>query len=133
MSNSDHQYLTAITGTIIGAPESDARAQVDDAVNHVRSAKLCTARIAAVLQAFFVAAALLVGAVIAWHAATEGGKDREQRHHYNFWDWSPGNGLKRESWSQRTQYPQFLAAHALLARLCRQPLRKARIRVIIRP
>ncbi len=87
VSNSDRNYLTAITGTIIGAPESEARARVDDAV--ARSAQaLHRARVAAVLQAFFVAAALLVGAVIAWHAATEGGKDREQGT-YNFWDWSP--------------------------------------------
>jgi hypothetical protein len=39
-----------------------------------------------VLQAFFVATALLVGAVIAWYGATEGGKDREEGA-YHFWNW----------------------------------------------
>jgi hypothetical protein len=87
VSNPDRNYLTTITSIIIGAPEVEAKARVDDAI--MRSAQaLHRARVAAVLQAFFVAAALLVGAVVSWYAATEGGKDREQGV-FHFWEWAP--------------------------------------------
>jgi len=84
--NSDNRrYLTAITAIVLNVPEIEAKARVDDAVTRSAEA-LHRARVAVVLQAFFVAAALLVGAVIAWHAATEGGKDREAGA-YHFWEW----------------------------------------------
>jgi len=67
-------------------PEGEAKARVDDAITRSTQA-LHRARVAAVLQAFFVAASLLVGAVIAWYAATEGGKDREQGA-YHFWNFT---------------------------------------------
>jgi hypothetical protein len=84
--NSDRLYLTTIASMVMGLPEAEARARVDDAIAASRQA-LHRARVAAVLQAFFVAAALFVGAGIAWYAATEGGKDREQGV-FHFWDWS---------------------------------------------
>ena len=84
VSNPDRRYLTTITGIIIGAPETEAKARVDHAIEASAQA-LHRARVAAVLQAFFVAAALFVGAAIAWHAAAEGGKDREQGA-YHFWN-----------------------------------------------
>ena len=40
--------------------------------------ELRKARVAAVLQAFMIGAALLVGAAIAWFSAVEGGKDRAE-------------------------------------------------------
>jgi hypothetical protein len=85
VSNPDRGYLTTITSIIIGAPETEAKARVDDAITRSAQA-LHRARVAAVLQAFFVAAALFVGAVTAWYAATEGGKDRELGA-YHFWNW----------------------------------------------
>jgi hypothetical protein len=85
VSNPDRRYLTTITGIIIGAPETEAKARVDHAIEASAQAQH-RARVAAVLQAFFVAAALLVGAVISWYAATEGGKDREKGA-YHFWEW----------------------------------------------
>ena len=87
VSNPDRRYLTTITGIVLNVPETEATARVNDAITHARDA-LHRARVAAVLQAFFVAAALLVGAVIAWHAATEGGKDRETGDHH-FWNFAP--------------------------------------------
>lgn len=84
VANPDRSYLTAITSIVIGAPEVEAQARVNDAIAASTQA-LHRARVAAVLQAFFVAAALLVGAVIAWHAATEGGKDREKGT-FQFWE-----------------------------------------------
>jgi hypothetical protein len=87
VSNPDRNYLTTITSIVMGVPEAEAKARVDDAVTASAQA-LHRARVAAVLQAFFVAAALLVGAVVAWFAATEGGKDREAGVHH-FWEFAP--------------------------------------------
>ena len=84
VSNPDRRYLTTITAIVLNVPETEATARVNDAINQSRDA-LHRARVAAVLQAFFVAAALLVGAVVSWYAATEGGKDREAGA-YHFWD-----------------------------------------------
>ena len=84
VSNPDRRYLTTITGIVLNVPEAEAQARVDDAVTRSTQA-LHRARVAAVLQAFFVAAALLVGAVVAWYGATEGGKDREKGA-YTFWE-----------------------------------------------
>lgn len=41
--------------------------------------ELHKARMAALLQAFSIAAALLVGAAVAWASAVHGGRDRESR------------------------------------------------------
>jgi hypothetical protein len=84
--NSDRNYLTTLTSIVTGTPDPEAQARVNQAIAESEQA-LHRARVAAVIQAFFVAAALLVGAVIAWYAATEGGKDREEGV-FHFWDWS---------------------------------------------
>ena len=87
VSNPDRRYLTTITSIVAGVPENEAAVRVENAITRSAQA-IHRARVAAVLQAFFVAAALLVGAVVAWHAANEGGKDREEGT-YRFWEWSP--------------------------------------------
>ncbi|MBC8035616.1 MAG: hypothetical protein H7X89_00135, partial [Rhizobiales bacterium] len=84
VSNPDRRYLTTITSMVLTVPEAEAKARVDDAITRSTQA-LHRARVAAVLQAFFVSAALLAGAVIAWYGATEGGKDREKGT-FQFWD-----------------------------------------------
>ena len=84
VSNDDRRYLTTISTIVLGVPETEAQARVDQAVGAARDA-LHRARVAAVIQAFFVAAALLVGASIAWWAAAEGGKDRELGV-FHWWD-----------------------------------------------
>jgi hypothetical protein len=83
VSNDDRRYLTTISTIVLGVPETEAQARVDHAVNAARDA-LHRARVAAVIQAFFIAAALLVGAAVAWWAAAEGGKDRE-RGVFDWW------------------------------------------------
>lgn len=83
--NNDRRYLTAVTAAIVGAPAEEAKSRVDHAIVASRDA-LHRARVAAVLQAFFVAASLFVGACLAWFAANEGGKDRHQGT-YQFWEW----------------------------------------------
>jgi len=84
--NEDRRYLTAMTGIVAGVSETEAATRVDHATAAAKET-LHRARVAAVVQAFFVAAALFVGVVVAWYAATEGGRDRE-RGEYHFWDWS---------------------------------------------
>ena len=84
--NEDRRYLTAITGIVAGVPETEATTRVNHAITAAKDA-LHRARVAAVVQAFFIAAALFVGVVVAWYAATEGGKDRELGGYY-FWEWS---------------------------------------------
>jgi hypothetical protein len=85
VSNPDRRYLATITSIVAGVPDNEAQARANDAITASTQA-LHRARVAAVLQAFFIAAALFVGACVAWYAATEGGKEREQGA-YHFWDW----------------------------------------------
>jgi len=93
VSNPDRRYLTTITSIVMGVPDAEAKARVDDAITASAQA-LHRARVAAVLQAFFIAAALFVGAVVAWHAASEGGKDREVGA-YQFWEWARSDRRSR--------------------------------------
>ncbi len=63
-------------GDVTGVEASARRAPPRQAISASRE-ELRRARIAAVLQAFFIGAALMVGAAVAWLTAVEGGKDRE--------------------------------------------------------
>ena len=63
-----------------GCPGGESLQQVSDRADRAIAMsrdELRKARTAAVLQAFFIGAALLVGAAVAWLTAVEGGKDRE--------------------------------------------------------
>ena len=82
----DRDYLATIVSSSADIPREEARARVDREVA-AAARDLHQARVAAVLQAFFIAVALLVGAAVAWFSACEGGKDRE-RGSYPIWDWS---------------------------------------------
>lgn len=82
----DRDYLATVVATSTDIPLAEARARVDREVA-AAARDLHKARVAAVLQAFFIAVALLVGAAVAWFSACEGGRDRE-RGTYPVWDWS---------------------------------------------
>jgi len=82
----DREYLTAIVGAETQTPPEEARDRVNREIAASRD-ELHRARSAGVLQAFFVAAALFVGAAVAWFAACEGGREREA-HLFPLWDWS---------------------------------------------
>lgn len=82
----DRGYLTAMVGRVAGISDAEAADRVNRAIANSRD-ELHRARVAAVLQAFLVAAALLIGAAAAWFAAVEGGRDRE-RGTVPVWDWS---------------------------------------------
>jgi hypothetical protein len=81
----DRAYLSNIVALRTGVNNAEA----DDRVNHIIAAskdELRRARAAAVIEAFLVAAALLLGAVVAWYSAEEGGRDRELGR-LPVWEW----------------------------------------------
>jgi hypothetical protein len=86
VTSGDRDYLSAIVADVTGMPSDGATARVDREIAAARQ-ELHRARTAAVLQAFFIAAGLLLGAAVAWFSACEGGRDREGGV-FPIWDWS---------------------------------------------
>jgi hypothetical protein len=86
ISAGDRDYLVGVVAANAGLPEEDAATRVDTVIARTGEA-LRRTRVAAVLQAFMIAAALLVGAAVAWFSAAEGGRDRE-RGTIAEWRWS---------------------------------------------
>jgi hypothetical protein len=81
----DRSYLSNIVALRAGVNN----AQADDRVNRIIAEskdELRRARGAAVMEAFLVAAALFLGAAVAWFSAEEGGRDRELGR-IPVWDW----------------------------------------------
>jgi hypothetical protein len=77
VSGDDRLYLTDLVAERTGATDEEAATRVNQAIARADDA-LTKARHAAVLGAFMTAAALLLGAVVAWFAAHSGGEDRER-------------------------------------------------------
>ncbi len=75
VSSDDRQYLATIVRTRAGVAQADAADRVNRIVTGAAS-DIHRARMAAVLQAFLVAAASFLGAAVAWFAAVEGGRER---------------------------------------------------------
>jgi hypothetical protein len=86
VSDDDRNYLAVIAGSQAGLTPSDAGARADRAISE-SAAEIRRARQAAVLQAFLIAASLMVGAAVSWFAAREGGYERE-RGWVPQWNWS---------------------------------------------
>ncbi len=82
----DRDYLSVLTAAITGLAAPDADARVNRAIAESKD-EIHRGRVAAVLQAFMVAAALLVGFAVSWFAASEGGREREAGY-IPVWDWS---------------------------------------------
>lgn len=76
VSADDRTYLASLVSGITGTPASDAQARTDRAIAEAHTA-LSNARKAAIIEAFMVGAALLLGAALAWFAAEEGGRERD--------------------------------------------------------
>ncbi len=76
VSVEDHTYLTSLVAGVTKIPEPEAIARTDRAISEAHSA-ITNARKAAILEAFMIGAALLLGAAIAWFAAEEGGRERD--------------------------------------------------------
>lgn len=91
ISPDDRAYLATIAARQAGLSGAEAEARTDQVIAE-SATEIHRARVAAVLQAFMIAAALMAGAAVAWFAATEGGSDRE-RGTIPVWDWT----LRRKS------------------------------------
>jgi hypothetical protein len=86
VSADDKAYLANIVAMRAGVNEAEA----DDRANRILTEskdELHKARVAAVMEAFLIATALLVGAAVAWFSAEEGGRDRELGR-LPVWDWA---------------------------------------------
>ena len=79
LSADDRRYLVTLASTVTGLAPEEAQQRVDHVIS-ASTQELHRARVAGVLQAFFAAVALLVGAAVAWYGAWEGGRDRERGH-----------------------------------------------------
>jgi len=86
VADEDRAYLAAIAARQAGISTAEARDRTDRVIAE-SATEIHRARVATVLQAFMIAAALLAGAAVAWFSATEGGDDRE-RGAIPSWDWT---------------------------------------------
>jgi hypothetical protein len=77
VTNPDRRYLYAMVESAVGLRPDQSMPRVDHAITASQQ-ELHRARVAAVLQAFFIGAALFLGAAVAWFSACEGGRDRER-------------------------------------------------------
>jgi hypothetical protein len=91
VTGDDRDYLAAIAASQTGLTPADAVARADRAIAQ-SALEIRRARQAGVLQAFMIAAAMMVGAAVAWFAAREGGNEREHGW-VPRWNWSPRRRL----------------------------------------
>lgn len=88
LQQDDRAYLVRLVSAATGAAQPDAERRVNEAVTSTHDA-ISRARRAAVVLAFMIAAAALLGAAMAWYAAVEGGRHRDGRVAAPMWmDWS---------------------------------------------
>jgi hypothetical protein len=78
IGSEDRDYLAAVIANATALDRAGAQDRVERMIAASR-VELHKARMAALLQAFSIAAALLVGAAVAWASAVHGGRDREAR------------------------------------------------------
>lgn len=76
VTNADRDYLATVVAAVADIPPDMAAERANRQIAAAR-VEIHRARVAGVLQAFFIAAALFVGAAVSWFAACEGGRDRE--------------------------------------------------------
>jgi hypothetical protein len=87
MDPSDRAYLVKLIATDTGAPAPDAERRVDEVASHVKQ-DINRARSSAVILAFMIGAATLLGAVAAWAAAITAGRHRDGREPVpHLFDW----------------------------------------------
>jgi len=87
MDPSDRAYLAKLIAADTGAPAPDAERRIDEAAIHVKQ-DINRARSSAVILAFMVGAATLLGAIAAWAAAITAGRHRDGREPVPYlFDW----------------------------------------------
>ena len=72
----DRTYLVQLVGGITGLAGADAERRVDNIIANAKTA-IARSRRSAIIAAFSIAASILLGAVVAWFAAVEGGRQRD--------------------------------------------------------
>jgi hypothetical protein len=72
----DRTYLVQLVGGITGLTGPDAERRVDNIIANAKTA-IARSRRSAIIAAFSIAASILLGAVVAWFAAVEGGRQRD--------------------------------------------------------
>jgi hypothetical protein len=72
----DRNYLIQLVGGIAGLTGPDAERRVDTVIGNAKTA-IARSRRSAIIAAFSIAASILLGAVVAWFAACEGGRHRD--------------------------------------------------------
>lgn len=86
VGSEDRNYLARLVTNYADIPDTEAAARTERIIGEAADA-IHRARQAAVIQAFMVAAGLLLGAAVAWFAAVEGGRDRDLGT-FPVWDWT---------------------------------------------
>jgi hypothetical protein len=84
----DRTDLVQLVSAVTGLQGPDAERRVDNVISDARTA-MKRSRRSVVIAAFSIAASLLLGAVVAWFAASEGGRQRDGAVP----EWLPGRGL----------------------------------------
>lgn len=93
VSFEERNYLAGLVQNRTGLPIESAAVRVERVIA-ASAQELRRARVVAVLQAFMIAAGLLVGAAVAWFSAVEGGRDR-QLGRLPVWGWGKSHPLAR--------------------------------------
>jgi hypothetical protein len=76
VATEDRAYLVQLVTGIAGLAGPDAERRVDNVIASSKTA-IAHSRRSAIIAAFSIAASLLLGAVVAWLAASEGGRHRD--------------------------------------------------------
>lgn len=76
VATEDRAYLVQLVGGITGLAGADAERRVDNIIANAKTA-IARSRRSAIIAAFSIAASILLGAVVAWFAAVEGGRQRD--------------------------------------------------------
>jgi hypothetical protein len=72
----DRIYLVQLVGAVTGLAGAEAERRVDTTIANAKSA-INRSRRSGIIAAFSIAASILLGAVVAWLAACEGGRQRD--------------------------------------------------------
>ena len=76
LDEEDRAYLVQLVNGVTGLSGPDAERRVDNVIAGAKTA-IARSRRSAIIAAFSVAASILLGAVVAWFAACEGGRHRD--------------------------------------------------------
>jgi hypothetical protein len=76
IATEDRTYLVQLVGAVTGLAGPDAERRVDNVIASSKTA-IARSRRSAIIAAFSIAASVLLGAVVAWLAACEGGRHRD--------------------------------------------------------